>query len=154
MDLFTDVGASQADSNDTVEQTVSPVVEVATSAASTDAMALPIHFSDAAAAKVKELITEEENLALKLRVYVTGGGCSGFSYGFTFDEKINFGDTVIEKNGVTMVVDSMSLQYLVDGTVDYVDGLEGSRFLVNNPNATRSGTNPDGNLIEASIDWK
>ena len=136
MDLFTDVGASQADSNDTVEQTVSPVVEVATSAASTDAMALPIHFSDAAAAKVKELITEEENLALKLRVYVTGGGCSGFSYGFTFDEKINFGDTVIEKNGVTMVVDSMSLQYLVDGTVDYVDGLEGSRFLVNNPNAT------------------
>ncbi|QUM82803.1 iron-sulfur cluster insertion protein ErpA [Moritella sp. 5] len=99
-------------------------------------MALPIHFSDAAAARVKELITEEENLALKLRVYVTGGGCSGFSYGFTFDEKINFGDTVIEKNSVTMVVDSMSLQYLVDGTVDYIDGLEGSRFLVNNPNAT------------------
>jgi len=132
MELFTDVGATQADNNEVVEQVVAPVAVEA----STDDMALPIHFSDAAAARVKELITEEENLALKLRVYVTGGGCSGFSYGFTFDEKINFGDTVIEKNGVTMVVDSMSLQYLVDGTVDYIDGLEGSRFLVNNPNAT------------------
>ena len=132
MELFTDVGAAQADNNDIVEQAVTPVAVEA----STDDMALPIHFSDAAASRVKELITEEENLELKLRVYVTGGGCSGFSYGFTFDEKINFGDTVIEKNGVTMVVDSMSLQYLVDGTVDYIDGLEGSRFLVNNPNAT------------------
>ena len=136
MDLFTDVGASQADSKEPIAQTVNPVAEVAPSATGSDDMALPIHFSDAAAAKVKELITEEENLALKLRVYVTGGGCSGFSYGFTFDEKINPGDTVIEKNEVTMVVDAMSLQYLVDGTVDYVDGLEGSRFLVNNPNAT------------------
>lgn len=132
MELFTDVGATQADNNEIVEQVVTPV-NVATSV---DDMVLPIYFSDAAAARVKELITEEENLALKLRVYVTGGGCSGFSYGFTFDEKINFGDTVIEKNGVTMVVDSMSLQYLVDGTVDYIDGLEGSRFLVDNPNAT------------------
>jgi iron-sulfur cluster insertion protein len=132
MELFTDVGATQADNNEIVEQAVMPVAVEA----SADDMALPIYFSDNAAARVKELITEEENLALKLRVYVTGGGCSGFSYGFTFDEKINFGDTVIEKNGVTMVVDSMSLQYLVDGTVDYIDGLEGSRFLVNNPNAT------------------
>jgi len=132
MELFTDVGATQADNNEIVEQAVIPVDVVA----SADDMVLPIYFSDAAAARVKELITEEENLALKLRVYVTGGGCSGFSYGFTFDEKINFGDTVIEKNGVTMVVDSMSLQYLVDGTVDYIDGLEGSRFLVDNPNAT------------------
>lgn len=132
MELFTDVGATQADNNEIVEQVVTPVNVVA----SVDDMVLPIYFSDAAAARVKELITEEENLALKLRVYVTGGGCSGFSYGFTFDEKINFGDTVIEKNGVTMVVDSMSLQYLVDGTVDYIDGLEGSRFLVDNPNAT------------------
>ncbi len=131
MELFTDVGATQADNN-VVEQAVTPVAVEA----SADDMALPIHFSDAAAARVKELITEEENLALKLRVYVTGGGCSGFSYGFTFDEKINPGDTVIEKNSVIMVVDSMSLQYLVDGTVDYIDGLEGSRFLVSNPNAT------------------
>ena len=98
--------------------------------------ALPIEFSDAAAAKVKALVSEEENPDLKLRVYVTGGGCSGFQYGFTFDEKVNEGDMTIEKDSVTMVVDPMSLQYLVGGTVDYVDGLEGSRFLVQNPNAT------------------
>ena len=99
-------------------------------------MALPIDFSDAAALKVRELVEEEENPNLKLRVYVTGGGCSGFQYGFTFDEKVNEGDMAIEKNEVTLVVDPMSLQYLVGDTVDYVDGLEGSRFLVNNPNAT------------------
>ena len=97
---------------------------------------LPIQMTDAAANKVKSLITEEENPSLKLRVYITGGGCSGFQYGFTFDEAINDGDTVIEKNGVTMVVDSMSLQYLIGGSVDYIEGLEGSRFLVTNPNAT------------------
>ena len=97
---------------------------------------LPIKFSDAAASKVLALVTEEENAELKLRVYVTGGGCSGFQYGFTFDEKVNDGDMTIVKQGVTMVVDPMSLQYLVGGEVDYVEGLEGSRFLVNNPNAT------------------
>ncbi|MBA6232124.1 MULTISPECIES: iron-sulfur cluster insertion protein ErpA [unclassified Colwellia] len=97
---------------------------------------LPIKFSDAAATKVLSLITEEENPELKLRVYVTGGGCSGFSYGFTFDEKVNDGDMTIVKKGVTMVIDPMSLQYLVDGEVDYIEGLEGSRFLVNNPNAS------------------
>ncbi len=96
---------------------------------------LPIQFSDAAANKVKSLITEEENPDLKLRVYVTGGGCSGFQYGFTFDEKVNDGDMTIVKQGVTMVVDPMSLQYLVGGVVDYIEGLEGSRFLVDNPNA-------------------
>ena len=96
----------------------------------------PIQMSDAAANKVKSLITEEENPELKLRVYITGGGCSGFQYGFTFDEKINDGDTVVEKNGVIMVVDGMSLQYLVGGVVDYTEGLEGSRFTVTNPNAT------------------
>jgi len=99
-------------------------------------MALPIYFSDNAAARVKMLIAEDDNPDMKLRVYVTGGGCSGFSYGFTFDEKVNDDDTLIEKNGVTLAVDPMSLQYLVGGTVDFVDGLEGSRFLVNNPNAT------------------
>ena len=98
--------------------------------------AMPIEFSDAAAAKVKTLIQEEENPELKLRVYITGGGCSGFQYGFTFDEKVNEGDMTIEKDEVTVVVDPMSLQYLVGGVVDYTEGLEGSRFLVNNPNAT------------------
>jgi iron-sulfur cluster insertion protein len=99
-------------------------------------IALPIEFSDAAARKVKTLVEEEENPNLKLRVYVTGGGCSGFQYGFTFDEKVNEGDTTIDKNEVTLVVDPMSLQYLVGGVVDYTEGLEGSRFLVTNPNAT------------------
>ncbi|TDF37552.1 iron-sulfur cluster insertion protein ErpA [Alteromonadaceae bacterium M269] len=99
-------------------------------------MALPIEFSDAAARKVKELVEEEENPELKLRVYVTGGGCSGFQYGFTFDEKVNDGDTTIEKDSVVLVVDPMSLQYLVGGEVDYSEGLQGSRFLINNPNAT------------------
>jgi iron-sulfur cluster insertion protein len=101
-----------------------------------EAVPLPIQMSDAAANKVKSLIAEEENPNLKLGVYITGGGCSGFQYGFTFDENSNDGDTVIEKNGIVMVVDAMSLQYLVGGTVDYVEGLEGSRFLVTNPNAT------------------
>ena len=99
-------------------------------------IALPIYFSDNAANRVKALIAEENNPELNLRVYVTGGGCSGFSYGFTFDEKVNDDDTLIENSGVTLSVDPMSLQYLVGGTVDFIDGLEGSRFLVNNPNAT------------------
>lgn len=99
-------------------------------------MAMPIEFSDAAANKVKTLIAEEENPALKLRVYVTGGGCSGFQYGFTFDEKVNDGDMTIENQAVTLVVDPMSLQYLVGGIVDYTEGLDGSRFYVNNPNAS------------------
>ena len=99
-------------------------------------MQIPLEFTDAAARKVAALVSEEENPNLKLRVYITGGGCSGFQYGFTFDEKINEGDTVVEKDGVIMVVDGMSLQYLVGGVVDYIDGLEGSRFTVTNPNAT------------------
>lgn len=98
--------------------------------------AMPIEFSDAAAGKVKTLIAEEENPNLKLRVYVTGGGCSGFQYGFTFDEKVNDGDMTIENQTVTLVIDPMSLQYLVGGIVDYTEGLEGSRFFVNNPNAS------------------
>ncbi|HJS15542.1 MULTISPECIES: iron-sulfur cluster insertion protein ErpA [Rheinheimera] len=97
---------------------------------------IPIQFTDAAANKVLALVTEEENPELKLRVYITGGGCSGFQYGFTFDEKVNEGDLVVEKNGVIMVVDPMSLQYLAGGVVDYTDGLQGSRFTVQNPNAT------------------
>lgn len=97
---------------------------------------LPLNFSEAAASKVKALILEEENPELKLRVYITGGGCSGFQYGFTFDESVNEGDTTIERSGVTLVVDPMSLQYLIGGIVDYTEGLEGSRFFVSNPNAT------------------
>ncbi|MGL6314669.1 iron-sulfur cluster insertion protein ErpA [Vibrio sp. WXL103] len=99
-------------------------------------VSIPLSFSEAAATRVKTLIAEEENPALKLRVYITGGGCSGFQYGFTFDEEVNEGDTTIENCGVTLVVDPMSLQYLVGGVVDYTEGLEGSRFFVDNPNAT------------------
>lgn len=103
---------------------------------SDDVVALPLEFTDAAASKVKNLIADEENPNLKLRVYITGGGCSGFQYGFTFDDQINDGDMTIEKQGVALVVDPMSLQYLVGGSVDYTEGLEGSRFVVHNPNAT------------------
>lgn len=99
-------------------------------------ISVPLIFTDAAANKVKALISEEENPNLKLRVYITGGGCSGFQYGFTFDEKVNDGDLTIEKSGVHLVIDPMSLQYLIGGTVDYTKGLEGSRFVVNNPNAS------------------
>ena len=98
--------------------------------------AMPIEFSEHAAAQVKKLISKKENPNLKLRVYVTGGGCSGFQYVFTFEEQINAGDMQIDKDGVTLVVDPMSLQYLVGGVVDYEEGLQGSRFFVNNPNAT------------------
>lgn len=96
---------------------------------------LPLQFTDSAVSKVKNLIANEDNLNLKLRVYITGGGCSGFQYGFTFDDKVNEDDFTIEKSGVALVVDPMSLQYLVGGSVDYSEGLEGSRFIVINPNA-------------------
>lgn len=97
---------------------------------------MPIEFTETAAQRVGALIAEEENQALKLRVFVTGGGCSGFQYGFTFDEAVNPGDIEIQKAGVTLVVDPMSLQYLAGGTVDYEEGLQGARFFVDNPNAT------------------
>lgn len=96
----------------------------------------PFEFSQAAVDKLKALIEEEENDRLMLRVYVTGGGCSGFQYGFTFDEEFQEDDTSVEREGVKMVVDPMSFQYLVGSTVDYQEGLEGSRFTVQNPNAT------------------
>jgi len=92
-------------------------------------------FSDKAANKVRELIEEEENPALSLRVYVTGGGCSGFQYGFSFDEEIAEDDAQIENNGVRLIVDPMSYPYLAGGVVDYTEGLEGSKFIVQNPNA-------------------
>ena len=95
-----------------------------------------VGFSEAAANKLKSLISEEKNPNLKLRVFVSGGGCSGFQYGFEFDENVNDDDIKVEKNGVTMLVDTMSAQYIAGATVDYEEGLEGSRFVVNNPNAT------------------
>ncbi len=99
-------------------------------------MPLPLIFSDNAVNKVKELIAEEGNPELKLRVFVSGGGCSGFQYGFTFDEVSNDDDTVLEKSGVTLLVDPMSYQYLVGAEIDYAEGLEGSQFVIKNPNAT------------------
>lgn len=99
-------------------------------------MATPLFFSDSAVAKVRELIEEEENPDLKLRVFVTGGGCSGFQYGFSFDENQEDDDTVIERDGVKLLVDSMSYQYLVGATIDYQEGLQGSQFVVQNPNAS------------------
>jgi iron-sulfur cluster assembly accessory protein len=95
-----------------------------------------IQLTDRAARKVRELIDEEHNATLKLRVYITGGGCSGFQYGFSFDEELADDDTVIERDGVNLLVDPMSYQYLVGAEVDYTEGLEGSRFVVHNPNAT------------------
>jgi len=95
-----------------------------------------IGFTDAAANKLKALIAEEKNPNLKLRVFVNGGGCSGFQYGFEFDEDARDDDIKVEKSGVIMLVDAMSAQYLGGATVDYEEGLEGSRFVINNPNAT------------------
>mgnify|MGYP000751144734 FL=1 len=99
-------------------------------------MPTPFIFTDSAAGKVRELIEVEGNPELKLRVFVTGGGCSGFQYGFTFDEAAADDDTVIEKNGVTLLVDPMSYQYLVGAEIDYSEGLEGSQFVIKNPNAS------------------
>ena len=93
-------------------------------------------FTDAAAAKVGELIREEANPNLKLRVFVQGGGCSGFQYGFTFDEAVNDDDTQMQKNGVTLLIDSMSLQYLMGAEIDYKEDLQGAQFVIKNPNAT------------------
>lgn len=96
----------------------------------------PLNFTNAAALKVKELINEEGNAALMLRVFISGGGCSGFQYGFTFDENISEGDVVVENAGVKLLVDPMSFQYLTGAEIDYTEGLEGAHFVIRNPNAT------------------
>lgn len=96
----------------------------------------PFLFTDAAAEKVKALIEEEGNPDLKLRVFVQGGGCSGFQYGFTFDESIAEDDTQLEKHGVSLLVDAMSYQYLVGAEIDYKEDIEGAQFVIRNPNAT------------------
>ncbi len=95
-----------------------------------------IIFTTNAINKVRQLIEEEGNLDLKLRVFITGGGCSGFQYGFTFDEMINADDFVVEKDGVKFLIDSMSYQYLAGAEIDYVDSFEGSQFTIKNPNAS------------------
>ncbi|WP_108648239.1 iron-sulfur cluster insertion protein ErpA [Polynucleobacter rarus] len=97
---------------------------------------VPINFTESAADKVADLIAEEGNPALKLRVFVQGGGCSGFQYGFTFDEDVNEDDTEFSKKGVTLLVDSMSFQYLVGAEIDYKEDINGSQFVIKNPNAT------------------
>ena len=96
---------------------------------------MSIVFTDSAADKVREILVEEGNADMKLRVYVTGGGCSGFQYGFAFEEKAGEDDTIVTKNGVDMVVDPASFQYLAGAEIDYQEGLEGSRFIIKNPNA-------------------
>ena len=92
--------------------------------------------TDAAVSKVKSLIDEEGNPDLKLRIFVTGGGCSGFQYGFTFDETMAEDDTAMVKDGVTFLVDAMSFQYLMGAEIDYTEGIEGAQFVIKNPNAT------------------
>jgi iron-sulfur cluster insertion protein len=99
-------------------------------------MPAPILFTDSAAAKVADLIAEEGNTDLKLRVFVQGGGCSGFQYGFTFDEITNEDDTTMTKNGVSLLIDAMSYQYLLGAEIDYKEDLQGAQFVIKNPNAT------------------
>lgn len=97
--------------------------------------ASPLVFTDSAAGKVKELINEEGNPNLMLRVFINGGGCSGFQYGFTFEEEVGDGDTKVVKNDVTLLIDPLSYQYLVGAEIDYTEGLQGSQFVIRNPNA-------------------
>jgi iron-sulfur cluster insertion protein len=99
------------------------------------ALDAPLLFTDAAAAKVRELVAEENNPNLKLRVYISGGGCSGFQYGFTFDEQRAEDDLAVEKQGVTLIVDPLSLQYLMGAEIDYAENLHGAQFVIRNPNA-------------------
>jgi len=104
-------------------------------AAPEDALPDVLVFTDAAALKVSALIEEEGNANLKLRVFVSGGGCSGFQYGFTFDENEEEGDTCVEKHGVRLLIDPMSFQYLAGAEIDYKEDLEGAQFVIRNPNA-------------------
>ena len=99
-------------------------------------MPAPLVFTDNAAKKVKELIEEEGSPDLKLRVFVSGGGCSGFQYGFTFEEEVNDDDTQVQKDTVTLLIDPMSLQYLMGAEIDYTDNLQGSQFVIRNPQAS------------------
>lgn len=115
---------------------MSAAVQTANLQADTTPPSDPLVFTEAAAAKVADLIAEEGNPELKLRVFVQGGGCSGFQYGFTFDEAVNDDDMTLEKNGVQLLIDSMSFQYLVGAEIDYKEDIQGSQFVIRNPNAT------------------
>ena len=117
------------------EATTTTAQNPKTEAAVPEMMPDPITFTDAAVAKVKALMDEEGNPNLKLRVFVQGGGCAGFQYGFTFDETQNEDDAVMEKGGVKLLIDSMSYQYLVGAKIDYKEGLSGEQFVIDNPNA-------------------
>ncbi len=110
--------------------------EIAVQEIAVPEMPSPLLFTDAAATKVRDLLEEEDNPDLMLRIFVSGGGCSGFQYGFTFDETVNDGDTRVENCGVTLLIDPMSYQYLVGAEIDYTEGLEGAQFVIRNPNAT------------------
>lgn len=110
-------------------------MSIATTAADAMEMPEPITVTEAAAQRILQLLADETEENLRLRVYVTGGGCSGFQYGFTFDSNLAEDDTLIIKDGAPVVVDSLSYQYLVGAEIDYEEGLQGSRFLVRNPNA-------------------
>jgi iron-sulfur cluster insertion protein len=112
---------------------MSAVAEVQSVPSASD-MPVPLIFTDSAAAKVADLVAEEGNPDLKLRVFVQGGGCSGFQYGFTFDEVVNEDDTPMTKNGVTLLIDAMSLQYLAGAEIDYKEDLQGAQFVIKNPN--------------------
>lgn len=101
-----------------------------------ETVAEPLLFTEAAASKVRDLIEEEGNAGLMLRVFISGGGCSGFQYGFTFDENQADGDTIVERGGVKLLIDPMSIQYLMGAEIDYTEGLEGAQFVIRNPNAT------------------
>ena len=104
----------------------------------TEAVALdePLVFTPQAAAKVADLIAQEDTPGLMLRVYIQGGGCSGFQYGFTFDETVNEGDETVETDGVKLLIDPMSIQYLMGAEIDYKEDLQGAQFIIRNPNAT------------------
>ena len=110
-------------------------MEPRTPTVNNNAPPLPIVFTDAAASKVGELIEEENNPELKLRVFISGGGCSGFQYGFTFDENIEDGDSQVVNQGVTLIIDPMSIQYLMGAEIDYKEDLQGAQFIIRNPNA-------------------
>lgn len=99
------------------------------------AASMPLNLTASAAAKVASLIAEEANPELKLRVYISGGGCSGFQYGFSFDEQAEADDLSVQRDGVTLIVDPISLQYLIGAEVDYRESLQGSQFVIRNPNA-------------------
>ena len=111
------------------------IIPLPTAAPDYQSLDRPLQFSSAAAAKVHELIAEEGNAALKLRVYIHGGGCSGFQYGFEFDEEQGGDDLAIQTDGVTLLVDPLSLQYLMGAEVDYTESLHGAQFVIRNPNA-------------------